>query len=184
MNTSKVTLELGKTKFTSKALQVTEQSAKAVASKLYENVLEGNASAIETAEFIAFVGKVGTEIKELTDLNGKNSFSSLVRDEIERDADDSKKFVTRLGTKVELFTSSSQGDYSVCGHPYYNYLTAQEEDIKKKKKKIEAYLKTIEVPTPVGNISNPDTGEMYEDVELLPPTLPKKDTYKITLNKD
>ena len=184
VNTSKVTLELGKTKFTSKALQVTEQSAKAVAAKLYNNIMEGNASALETAEFIAFVGKIGEEIKAVTDINGKNSFTSLVRDEIERDADDSKKYVSKLGTKIELFTSSGKGDYSVCGHPYYDYLTAQENEIKKKKKTLEAFLKTIQIPTPIGNVPNPETGEIYENVEVLPPNLPKTDTYKLTLLKD
>lgn len=181
---SKLTLELDKVKFSSKSLQVTEQSAKGVAYKMYENILEGNTSAMQTAEFLAFISKVADEIKGMQDINGKNKYTDLVREEIQLHADNKKSYTTSKGSKIELFTSSGKGDYSVCNHPYYDYLCEQEAEIKKKKKDIETYLKTIKIPTNIGNVSNPDTGELYENVEVNPPSLPKTDTFKITLLKD
>lgn len=165
-------------------LPISKSGVNSVAGKLYEDVIEGRTSAISLAEMFKFMEEVSKELKDFTDMNGKNRFVDLVRDEIVRNSDDGKSCVSRYGTKIELSENGTKYDYTSCNDPYWNYLNKELEALKKKMDKRQIFLRTIEGATPVGNVLNPDTGELHENVELYPPIKTSSSSYKQTFLKD
>ena len=180
---AKVSLQLDTLKL-NKSLIISELSADGVAQKLYNQVLEGETSAVQVAEMINFVNKVGESLKSKEDETGKNKWVDLVRDEIKNNSDDGRSYTSKYGTKFSLFEAGTKYNYSVCGDPLWNYYNTQMEDIKKKMKVREKFLGSITDSFPVGNVMIPETGELHENVELHPPTKTSTSTYKTELLKD
>jgi hypothetical protein len=153
------------------------------ANKIYEEIMEGKMQATKAAEMFKFVDEVHKQIKELTDETGHNSFVDLVREEITLNSDDGKSFVTKNGTKMEITESVPTIDYSATNDPLWAYYKKEEQKLAEKRKEREAFLKTIKSTYPVGNILNPETGELYENIELSPVIKNSTSTYKQTLLK-
>jgi len=154
------------------------------ASVIYTKIMDGEITAVQVAESLKYIEEVTKQLKELTDDTGYNSFTELVREEIIRNSDDGRSFTTSNGTKMEVCESPSQIDYSVTGDPLWEYYKNEEKKIAEKRKEREAFLKTIRHSYNVGNILNPDTGEIYESVELHPVVKSSNSIYKQTLLRD
>lgn len=182
MTQSKVTLELDNIKFKSKGLAVSEPSAGIIAEQLYKRVLDGEASAVDTYEAAVFMGKVGDALKGCVDELGKNAFTDLIREEISANSNGEKAYTTRLGSKFSLAEVGTKVDYTKCGDVLWNYYTAEIEKLDKLKKGREALLKTLTEPMIV-SYPDPATGELLENVELLPPTKTSTSSFKVELVK-
>lgn len=164
-------------------VSVSEAGVEQIAIKLYEDVLEGRSGAIAVAEMLKFVGEVETKVKAMSDVNDQNKFVDLVRDEIKRNSDNGKSCTSKYGTKLELAETGTKYNFTVCGDPEWNYYTAEAAKIKKKIEQREAFLKMLTNPYPVGNVIDPGTGEVHEDVELNPPIKTSSSSFKQTLLK-
>ena len=162
---------------------ISKRSVSAVAEIMYNNILEGESSAISTAEFFKFTSEVEKRLKELSDENGNNDFVGMVRDEIERNSDGGNSYLSKFGTKLSAIEAGHKYDYTVCNDPIWNSLTAQIDELKSLIKKREDFLKVISTPT-VMSITDPQTGEILEDVELYPPIKTSTSTFKVELLKD
>lgn len=154
------------------------------ASIIHNKIMEGEITAIQVAESLKYLEEIGKQLKEITDERGYNSFTELVRDEIVTNSDDGKTFVTSNGTKMEICESPSQIDYAATGDPLWEYYKNEEKKIAEKRKEREAFLKTIRHSYNIGNILNPETGELYENVELHPVVKTSTSIYKQTLLRD
>lgn len=183
MSDSKISLQLDKVKFSSKSLAITEPSVEIIATKLYENVLAGNASAIETIESLVFIGKVADVIKKSADENGKNNFTDLVRAEIQENLNGEKSITTSKGTKFSLAETGTKYDFTVCADPQWGYYNKEIDRLDKLKKKRETFLKTINEAYPAGNVLVSETGELHENVELFPPIKVSNSSFKMELAK-
>lgn len=164
-------------------VSISDQGVDQVATKLYNDILEGHTTAVTVAEMFKFVEEVGKSVKGKSDDNGQNTFVDLVRDEIKASSDNGKSFTSRYGTKLELAETGTKYDFSICGDPLWDYYTTQMEFLKELIKKRETFLKTITVPYSVGNLLIPETGELHESVELNPPIKTSTSSYKQTLLK-
>lgn len=159
---------------------LTKKGVAKAASNIYTSIMDGNMSAVEIAVMLKFVEETGKSLKELSDDNGKNTFVDLVRQEIEKNADDGKTFNTKHGVKFELYEAATKFDYESCGDPVWNRLSKESELVKMKMKERESFLKTLKGSTTM-NIMDPDTAEFHENVELFPPAKSSTSTYKQTM---
>lgn len=179
---SKVTLQLDKIKFNSNKLAVSEPSVGIIANQLYQRVLDGEVSAIDTYEAAAFMGKVADSLKGQVDELGKNNFTDLVRDEIAKNQTD-KGFTTRFGSKFSLAENGTKYNFNKCGDKLWVYYESEIARIKKLKDEREKLLKALTAPMTV-SYPDPETGELLEGVELIPPTKTSTSGFKVELNKD
>lgn len=180
---SKLKLEIDNIKFSSNKLALSEPSVEVIANQLYQKVLDGGASAIDTYEAAAFIGKVADTLKKCTDENGKNDFTELVRSEIQDRLNGEKAVTTRLGSKFSLAETGTKYNFEHTQDPLWAYYTAEIAKLDKLKKTREAFLKTI---TDVVIMSFPDpiTGELLENVEILAPIKTSTSSFKVELLKD
>lgn len=180
---SKVTMELDTLKYQSKDVQISKPAASNVAQKLYEDVLNGQTSAIQVVEMINFITEVGSQLKTKEDDNGKNKWVDVVREEIIREAGDEKDTTTsKYGTKFSLAETGTSYDYEHCGDPLWNYYDREIKRLKDLQKEREKFLKTIK-DFVVMSFPDPETGELLENVELLAPIKTSTSSYKVELLK-
>lgn len=179
---SKVKLEIDSIKFSSNKLALTEPSVSVIASQLYSKVLEGHASAIDTYEAVAFMGKVADTLKGCTDETGKNKFSDLIREEITKRAENGKFTSTKFGSKFSLAETGTKYVFDNCGDKLWEFYDKEAKRIKKLKEEREKFLKALTTPIKV-SYPDPETGEMIEDVELTPPTKTSESSFKVELTK-
>lgn len=180
---SKIKLELNEIKFASNKLTVSQPSVGIIANQLYQKVLDGNASAIDTYEGLKFIGDVADELKKCTDELGKNDFTELVRQEIQERLEGGREVTTKLGSKFALAEVGTKYDFTASGDPIWNYYTAEITKLDKLKKTRETFLKTI-TDVVIMTFPDPITGELLENVELLPPIKTSTSSFKVTLLKD
>ena len=177
-------IQLDEVKFKGNELQVSKANAEGVARTLYNQIMNGNTTAITVAEMFKFFDEVAGQVKSMTDENGKNSFVDLVRGEILANSDDGKKCTSKYGTTLELAETNVKYTFDKCGDPLWEYYVEEIEKLEKKKKARENFLKTIEQSYPAGNILNPHTGVLHENVEFHPPIKTSNSSYKQTLIKE
>lgn len=178
---TKVKLELNEIKFSSNKLAISTPSTEVLANQLYQKVLNGDVSAIDTYEAVKFLGEVADVLKKCTDDNGKNNFTDLVREEIVANSD--KVFTTKLGSKFSLAETGTKYNFEHCGDPLWNHYNSEIKKLDAVKKKREAFLKTI---TDLVIISFPDpaTGELLENVEILAPIKTSTSSFKVELKSE
>jgi hypothetical protein len=179
MNNSEFLIQLDQTSY--KTPDVSKKGSAKAATNLYSAIMEGNVSAVQVAEMFKFVEETSKQLKELADENGENTFTELVREEIKNNSDDGKSFTTKFGTKFELLESATKQDFSACGDPIWNRLNEELEVMKAKIKERESFLKSLKGATKIGNIIDPDTQELFENVELYPPIKTSTSTFKQTM---
>jgi hypothetical protein len=147
-------------------------------------VLDGEVSALDTYEAVSFMSKVADQLKGCADELGKNKFVDLVREEISANAEGGEKTViTKFGSKYSLAETGTKYDYSKCGDILYNHYTKEAARIDKLVKEREKFLKALTTPMKV-SFPDPETGEMHEDVELIPPTKTSTSSFKLEIKKD
>jgi hypothetical protein len=166
-----------------RSFDLTKKGVITAAQNIYSDIMDNGTSAIRVAEMFKFIEETQKQLKEITDENGKNNFTDLVREEITKNSDDGKTYTSKSGNTFEIVEAGVKYDYSVCGDPIWNRLNAELESIKEKIKEREVYLKTIKSATPVGNVLDNDTSELHENVELYPPVKTSTSTFKQTLLK-
>jgi hypothetical protein len=176
--TSNFLIKLDETQYQTPDL--TKKGVAKAAMSIYVALMEGHMSATDVAIMLKFVEETGKQLKELTDDNGKNTFVDLVREEIEKNADDGKTYVSKHGVKFELFEAATKFDYESCGDPVWNRMNKDIELLKAKMKERESFLKTLKESV-VMNIMDPDTSEFHENVELFPPVKSSTSTFKQTM---
>lgn len=177
-NQSNFLIKLDETQYQTPDL--TKKGVAKAASNIYSSIMEGNMSAIDVAIMFKFVDETNKQLKELSDDNGKNGFVDLVREEIERNADDGKSYTSRHGVKFELYEAATKFDYESCGDPVWNRMNKELEILKVKMKEREAFLKTLKESVTL-NVVDPDTSEFHENVEIYPPVKTSTSTYKQTM---
>lgn len=160
---------------------ISKKGAAQAAHYLYSQIVDNGESAVKVAEMLKFVEETTKQLKEITDEKGKNGFVDLVRSEIEHNASNGKSFTTKFGTKFELFEASTKSDFSSCGDPIWNKLNSELQILKNKLKERESFLEGIKSATKIGTIIDPDTFEVFENVELYPPIKSSTSTYKQTM---
>lgn len=180
---SKVKLELNEIKFQSNKLRVSEPSVDIIANQLYQKVLDGGASAIDTYEATVFMGKVADKLKDCTDENGKNKFTDLVREEITANLNGEKAATTRLGSKFSLAETGTKYDFAHTQDPIWAYYDAEIKKLDKLKKTRETLLKTV-TDVVIMSFPDPTTGELLENVEILAPIKTSTSSFKVELLKD
>jgi hypothetical protein len=179
---SKITLELSNVKFTAKDLAVSEPSVAVIANNLYQKVLDGKASAVETFEAVTFAGKVAESLKGCVDENGKNKFVDLVRQEITDNLQGEKAYVTKFGSSFSLAEVGTKYDFKSSGDPIWDSLEAEATRIDKLKKDREKFLKTIQ-DLVIMSFPDPTTGELLENVEIKAPVKTSTSSFKTELRK-
>lgn len=180
-NTVNLLIKLDETQY--QTPDISKKGTVTAASNIYQGILDDGASAIQVAELFKFIEETYKQLKELTDENGRNNFTNLVRDEILRNSNDGKTCNSKYGTSFEIMEAGTKYDYSVCGDPVWNRLTKEIEATKEKLKERETYLRTIKQATPVGNVLDNDTSELHENVELYPAIKTSTSTFKQTMLK-
>jgi hypothetical protein len=181
MTETNLQISLNETNY--RSLDLTKKGVMTAAQNIYSDIMDNGTSAVRVAEMFKFIEETHKQLKEITDENGKNTFTEIVRDEITKNADDGKTLVSKSGNTFELAETGTKYDYSVCGDPIWNRLTSEVETLKEKLKEREVYLKTIKKVTPVGNVLDNDTSELHENVELYPPVKTSTSSFKQTLLK-
>jgi hypothetical protein len=178
MTTNKFLIKLEDSSYDGK-IAVSEAGVERVADKLFNDVLEGNTSAINMVEMFKFVEQVGTKVKGMSDPSGKYKFVDLVRDDIKRNSEDGKSCKSKYGTKLELAETGTSYDFTACKDPEWNELNKTMTILKEKIKGRENFLKTIgdKGLTQV----NEETGEI---TKLFAPIKTSTSSYKQTLLKD
>jgi len=179
---SKFNFELEKVKVTSKAIAISDSSAKAIATKVFDDVLEGKVSAVTAMEAFMLMSKAGSELKDLIDETGKVSMTSLICEEIQQNSDNKKDFTTNKGTKFSLAETGTKYDYSACGDPLYNSLVSKKKALDEEIKARETFLKSIK-DFLITSIPDPESGELLENITITPPTKTSNSSYKVTLLK-
>lgn len=159
---------------------ITKKGTLRAATSIYRALMEKGDSAVQVAEMFKFVEETHKQLKEITDENGKNGFTELVREEIQRNSDNQKSMVTKYGNKFELMEAASKTDCSACGDPIWNDLNEQLEYYKTAVKERETFLKSLKSSIKL-DIINPRTGEFFESVEIFPPIKTTTSTYKQTM---
>jgi len=182
MSTSKLNFELDKVKISSKALAISDSSAKAIAEKVFNDVLDGKISAVTAMEAFTLMSKAGAEFKDLTDETGNISLNSLICEEITLNAEDKKGYITPKGTKFSLAETGTKYDYSSCGDPLYDNLIAKKKVIDEEVKSRETFLKTIK-DFMIVSIPDPETGELQENITITAPIKTSNSSYKVALLK-
>lgn len=178
-NANQFSIQLDETQY--KTLDISKKGSVSAAMKIYSAIMEEGASAVQVAEMFKFVEETATQLKELTDDNGKNKFSDLVREEILNNSDDKKSMTTKFGTKMELYEAGTKYDYSTCGDPIWNRMNRESKDLKIKMTERESFLKGLQKVTVFEALVDPVTFEVHENVELYPPVKTSTSTYKQTL---
>lgn len=80
-----------------------------------------------------------------------------------------------LGNKIEKAELGTEYDFTVCGDPTYERLEVDFNTAKKNLDDRKAFLKTIKVPTPIGDTV---TGEL---VTVMPPKKTSESGLKVTI---
>jgi len=171
-------IKLDKTEY--KTPDISKKGSFVAANNIYTSIMEGNTSAIQTAEMFKFVEETYKQLKELSDDSGKNSFTELVREEISSNSDDGKSMTTKFGNKFELMEASTKYDFSACGDPIWNDLSEHLEYVKMALKERETFLKSLKSPI-ILEIVNPRTGEVFPDTNIYPPIKSSTSTFKQTM---
>ena len=179
--TPKFLMKMDDTKY--QTPEVSKKGAIKSAYAVHEQIMEGNMSAIQVAEMFKFVETTFAELKNITDERGKNGFTDLVREEIVKNAEDGKKMTTKNGSVFELMEAGFKTDYSLCGDPVWEYYSKQLKEIKEKLSEREGFLKTVKSVQMYPSLLNPETGEIYENVEIYPPATTSTSTFKQTILK-
>ncbi len=139
----------------SKYTKVTKQDVLDLADSISKEVLDGNASAIETA----------AKIKFLTDAleSAKEKIKSFVIEEASKY--DKNESITTLGFyRVEVKEMGTKYDFSQCNHPKWNELQSEIERLREEQKQVETFLKGLKASM---SIASEDTdGEI---VTVYPP---------------
>lgn len=159
MAADKFLIKFEKQKYNTPA--ISKQSAKVTAAKIYMDIMEGRATAIDIAEMMKFIGDVESSLKEMRDENDANSFTELVRGEITNNSNDGKSCMSKYSSKLELFEAGTKYDYSVCNDKEWNGYQAELEALKEKMKDREKFLKAIKKTTPVVDPENGEVNEIY-----------------------
>jgi hypothetical protein len=179
----KLNLQIDKIKFSGNKVALTEPSANAVALQMYNRVLEGEVSALDTYEALSFMSKVAEQLKSCEDELGKNKFVDLVRQEITDNADGDQKVVTtKFGSKYSLAETGTKYNFTKCGDKLWDYYSKEADRIDKLIKEREKFLKSLTTPIKV-SYPDPETGEMIEDAELVPPTKTSTSSFKLEIKK-
>lgn len=176
--TSQFLIKLDETQYATP--DITKKGSVKAATKLYNSIMDEGVSAVQIAEMFKFVSETEKQLKELTDENGKNGFTDLVREEIVRNSNDGKSFTTKYGNKFELMEAAGKFDFATCGDPIWNSFNEQLEELKLQMKERESFLKGLKAMTKM-DIINPKTGEIHEAVELYPPIKTSTSTFKQTM---
>jgi hypothetical protein len=113
----------------------------------------------------------------MSDETGSNTFVDLVREEIEKNSNDGKSYITKHNVKFELYEAATKFDYESCGDPIWLKMNKEMEILKAKMKERETFLKGIKQHVTM-NIIDPDSGEFYENVDLYPPAKSSTSTFK------
>lgn len=116
MNKGKFLIQLDESKV-NRSLPICKSSVLQVADDLFNQVLEGKVSAVNTAELIKFMEEVAKEVKGKTDETGKYSFVGLVRDEIKASSTNGKDLLSKYGTKLELAETGTKYTFDKCEDP-------------------------------------------------------------------
>lgn len=177
-NNSNFLIQLDQTQYQTPDLS--KKGVAAAASNIYSNIMDNGMSAVEIATMFKFVEETAKQLKEMTDENGKNSFTDLVREEITLNSNDGKSYTTKHGTKFELFEAATKFDFESCGDPIWNKLNGELEVLKAKLKERESFLKGLKSSMQM-NIIDPDTSELFENVNLYPPVKTSTSTFKQTM---
>jgi hypothetical protein len=177
-NNSNFLIQLDQTQYQTPDL--TKKGVATAAHKIYSAIMDDGMSAVEIATMFKFVEETSKQLKELTDDNGRNTFTDLVREEIVSNSNDGKSYTTKHGTKFELFEAASKFDYEACGDPIWNRLNTECETLKMKLKERESFLKTLKTSTTF-NIIDPDTQEFFEGHTIHVPVKSSTSTFKQTL---
>lgn len=175
--TQDLIFSLDKTKYSAPVV-VSKQGAAQTAANFYQKIMDGEVNAVDIVEAFKYVEDTYKALKSCTDDMGKNGFSSLVRDEIQKNADDGKKYSSKNGTVFTLAETGTTYDYSACNDTVWNDFQHKLSDLKDQIKDREDYLKTIKKPVKVLDES---TGEV---VELLPCIKTSTSSFKAELLKD
>lgn len=185
MNKGKFLIQLDESKY-SKQLPICKSSVLQVAENLYNQVLNGEVTAVNTAELLKFMEEVIALTKKMTDPNGQNSFVDLVRGEIKTSGEDGKKTTSRYGTVLELAETGVKYTFDKCEDPYWKYYNTEVDKLDKKLKAREKFLKTVTTESfpkgmPVGNVIITETGEMHENVTIYAPIKTSTSSFKQSL---
>lgn len=147
------------------------------ASNIYTAIMENGMSAVEIATMFKFVEETSKTLKEMSDETGSNTFVDLVREEIEKNSNDGKSYITKHNVKFELYEAATKFDYESCGDPIWLKMNKEMEILKAKMKERETFLKGIKQHVTM-NIIDPDSGEFYENIDLYPPAKSSTSTFK------
>jgi hypothetical protein len=163
-----------------KTPDISKKGSFIAANNIYNSIMEGHSSAIQVAEMFKFVEETSKQLKEISDSKGKNTFVDLVREEIISNSDNGKSVTTKYGNKFELMEAGSKFYFDACGDPIWVELNTRLERLKNQLKERESFLKGLSGATTL-NITNPETGEVHENVTLYPPIKSSTSTYKQTI---
>ncbi len=165
---SKIGLELDTLKYSSKDIQISKPAADNVAQRFFDQVMEGEISAMQVVESLNFFGEVEKCLKDKVSLTGNTKWTDLVRDEITKAGTDNKSAFSKYGTKFSLAENGTKYDYTVCNDPVWNSLAKRIESLTTERKERETFLKTIKKVV-IMSFPDPETGELLENVELIGP---------------
>lgn len=161
---------------------ISKVSVEETAKTIYNNVLDGELSATSVAELFKFTSEVEKKLKEQTDENDSNTFTELVLNEISLNLNEGNSFSTKNGTKFSTLETAIKYDYSKCNDPILEKLYIQQEEIKKAIKDRESFLKTVKDSMLI-SVTDQETGELIENIEVYPPSKSSTTTYKTELLK-
>lgn len=161
---------------------ISKASVEETSKTIYNNVLEGALSATSVAELFKFTSEVEKKLKEQTDDNGNNTFTELVLADIKLNLNDGASFSSKNGTKFSTLETAIKYDYSKCNDPILDKLYLQQEEIKKAIKDRETFLRTVKGSMLI-SVTDQETGELIENIEVYPPSKSSTTTYKTELLK-
>lgn len=161
---------------------ISKKTVKGTAESIYNNIVQGEVSALSVAELFKFTEEVVKELKNISDENDANSFTDLVIEEIKRNAEDGISCTSKYGTKFSPMESGYKYDYIVCNDPIWNSLNKQMVELKETMKARETMLKSIRGSMLI-SVPDPETGELLENIEIYPPAVSSTTTYKTELLK-
>lgn len=141
---------------------ITKQSIAITASQIAEPILDGQIS--PSRKMIQLVA-----LRDILD-EVISTIKPAVIDELKLSKGSSAQI---FGAKIEPH-SSAKYDYSKCGHSEWERLNQEESSAKAGKKKIEAFLKTLE-----GSVALESTGEL-----VSPPIKTGSETIKVTFKAE
>lgn len=140
---------------------ITKESIALAAEKISEPILDGQMS--PSQKMIQFMALSAILEDVITNIKG------AAMDELKLSKGSSKEIFGAIVSPM----STSKYDYSSCGHSEWERLNQEEASAKEGKKKIEAFLKTLQ-----GSVYIQETGE-----EVHPPKSSGSETIKVAFKK-